>query len=713
MADWLDQVDTTSPATQKKSSNGDWLDNVDVTPGSSNPLTDALSAAQPWADIGTRTGIRVMTAPLNLLAAAPGAIAWGAGKLGMKFSDAPALYDTNGEKIAGPAPTTLPTPSESIIHSLGMDAPPDQTPAQQTTESIAPFLFPTGNQISRVLEAAGPFNKAMTFGRSELGNAADWFMSTDMQKWAADHGYSPAVQTILGILGASGRHLASAAGGKAMPLIAGREGDESGQNYDANRAISPNAPPLKSVVDPNSGFGKLSSGFSAFPGTFTGERGAINAQESAIKSTADDALQQFAPGTTSVEDAGPASLNDFSTDLGNQARAKILANEQELKQRSDAIEAAIDPNRRVSAQPVLDAALSVATDPNAGSQVRSAAEAAYHRILSNVNPTDGSIAFNALKTERSTFGALVDNMFQPSSGARTAKDTVARNISPIEDAMSAQMQQAANDAGQGPAWRQLDQDWSAHGKMKQQLAPTAGVLNDANAPQPWETYATSDDITSNLKSAVKGGDMPTIENISALGRDAANRSVAETIAATGRPANSKSVEKFRPDLFGEQADKTNKDVKAYIEAQAPGAGTQLQGAIDAAKTTAAPMERGGLLRTLASLGAGGATALGAGTMLGAPGVAALPFGALLTSALNDPSFIRAVAGRQFTAENLPGLIAQYAQHAGVGARPDAVDPVAALKSGVGQAATAASNYLGDPARNVVDTLLKYATGGQR
>ena len=199
-------------------------------------------------------------------------------------------------------------------------------------------------------------------------------------------------------------------------------------------------------------FGKLSSGFSAFPFSSTGEKGALDAQETAIKGTANDALQQFAPGSTPVDEAGPESLNDYATDIANQSRSKILANEQELKSRSDNIEAAIDPNRRVSAQPVLDAALSVATDPNAGDQVRKAAEAAYHRIASNVDPVTNTIAFNALKTERSTFGAIVDNMFQPSSGARNAKDTVARNISPIEDAMSASMQQAANDAGQGPAW---------------------------------------------------------------------------------------------------------------------------------------------------------------------------------------------------------------------------------------------------------------------
>ena len=42
----------------------------------------------------------------------------------------------------------------------------------------------------------------------------------------------------------------------------------------------------------------------------------------------------------------------------------------------------------------------------------------------------------------------------------------------------------------------------------------------------------------------------------------------------------------------------------------------------------------------------------------------------MTSALHDPSFIRAVAGRQFTEDNIAGLLTQYATHAGLGAQPE-------------------------------------------
>lgn len=671
------------------------------------------------AQVGALSGIRVLSAIPDLLAnVVQGFGSSDASNIGMNEASASDPSLVNEKPATEPHPVW--TPSEEIIKDIGaahgspLELGDDAPQWAKTAETYLPWLIPTGNQLTRVKEAAGPFNKVMTAGRSELGNAADWFVSNDMQKWAADNGYSPAVQTLLGIVGGSARHVASAVGGKTMPLVAGREGDESGQNYDANRNIGVTAP-LKSVADPDSSFGKLSSGFSAFPFSSTGEKGALDAQADAIKGTANDALQQFAPGSTPVDKAGPESLNNYATDIANQSRSKILANEQELKTRSDQIEAAIDPNRRVSAQPVLDAALSVATDPNAGDSVRKAAEAAYHRIASNVDPVNNTIAFNALKTERSTFGAIVDNMFQPSSGARNAKDTVARNIAPIEDAMSASMQQAANDKSPqvGQAWSQLDQDWKAHSQVKRNLADTAGVLDDVNAPQPWEKYATSDDITSNLNSAVAGGDMPTLTKLGSLTPETPNRAIAETIAAKGQPAHPKSMEHFRPDVFAQGASSgVNPNVMDHIEQQAPGAGEKLQSAIDAAKTTAEPMERGGFKRMLASVAAGGAAALGAGGALGTAGVAALPLTTLLTSALYDPSFIRAVAGRQFTKDNIAGLLTQYATHAGLGSQANYADPVGAVRSGIGQAANAVSSA-GAPISALANTLLKYTPGLQR
>ena len=93
-------------------------------------------------------------------------------------------------------------------------------------------------------------------------------------------------------------------------------------------------------------------------------------------------------------------------------------------------------------------------------------------------------------------------------------------------------------------------------------------------------------------------------------------------------------------------------------------------------------------------------------------MAALPFTTLFTSALHDPSFIRAVAGRQFTPDNIAGLLTQYATHAGLGSQANYADPVGAVQSGIGQAANAVSSASA-PISALANTLLKYTPGLQR
>ena len=267
---------------------------------------------------------------------------------------------------------------------------------------------------------------------------------------------------------------------------------------------------------------------------------------------ANEALQEFAPGSTPVGEAGPASLNDYATDLGNQARTKILTNERELKQRRTTSRRR-SPETQGSATPILDAARELATG-DMRDQVRAAATQAHKRLQGSVSPLDGTISFGTLKTERTTFGSMSTACFRIDRRALAERRRSRQEDFGDRDGDGQRMQQAADARGSavGDAWRQLDADWSAHGKMKRQLAPTAGVLRDANAEDPWAKYATSDDISGDLKSAVQGGDMPAIENLSALSREGQPGGGGDG-RRQGRPANSKSVEEFRADVFGEQA----------------------------------------------------------------------------------------------------------------------------------------------------------------
>ena len=130
-----------------------------------------------------------------------------------------------------------------------------------------------------------------------------------------------------------------------------------------------------------------------------------------------------------------------------------------------------------------------AGDWRQGDQVRAAATAkrTSGRRAASARWTD-TISFGALKTERTTFGSIVDHMFQDSIGERSpkSKDEVAAKISAIETRWSAQMQQAAipkarRSASLATARCGLVSAWPDEATA----APTAGVLRDANADQPW------------------------------------------------------------------------------------------------------------------------------------------------------------------------------------------------------------------------------------
>ena len=165
------------------------------------------------------------------------------------------------------------TPSEEIIKDIGkLHGAPlelgDNAPQwAKTTESVLPWLIPTGNQISRVGEAPGVFNKVMTVGRSELGNAASWFISNDIRgdgrPTMAIHGGGAAARHCR-LRGAG--HGASAAGGwRSTTIVAGvrRDFDENGLVVAVNLLVEKcrARAEVESVTEYNSSFVKLSSGF--------------------------------------------------------------------------------------------------------------------------------------------------------------------------------------------------------------------------------------------------------------------------------------------------------------------------------------------------------------------------------------------------------------------------------------------------------------------
>jgi hypothetical protein len=237
--------------------------------------------------------------------------------------------------------------------------------------------------------------------------------------------------------------------------------------------------------------------------------GARHAQGDAIADAVDTTLQALDPKATSVREARPESLNQAATLLGTMARKAVFGGESSLKDAANNLEnKVIGPNQRVSAQPVLDAALEIATNPNNADELRSAVTAAHDRIASSVAP-DGTITFGALKQARTALGANIDNMFQVQSGARGIRNTLHAGMQPVEDAMTGQLASAAEQAapGAGAQWRQLDRGWARNAQLQRDLKPLAGRLDEIGQTardSEFQGRPSSQGVIGDLNAAVQG-----------------------------------------------------------------------------------------------------------------------------------------------------------------------------------------------------------------
>jgi hypothetical protein len=656
------------------------------------PGTDASTSGggQPWVqwpmqpNVGTREAGMLTRGGIRFLGGIPdlGATLAQSGPGLLKGAADQVSAETGGNYSASDvvdAPKTVPPrwmPSEAAINATGLTAPKDQSTSEQVAESLIPFAIPSPNTLLRVNEAAGPINKVLTAARSEGGGLVDWLASNAAQEWAAQHGYDENQQSGLGLLGASARHALARTGGLFSGWFGGK-GEEGGAAYDANRKIGV-TPPLSSVAGPSLAGVEEAYGNIPFIGSPT--KSAKAAQSDAIANRANRGLQTIAPGTTDITEAGPESLNTHAEDLGQQARTTVLGGLNDLKSRADAIEGPINATR-VDATPILHAAEDTATDPNVSPRLREAAASALKDIQSSVDPVSGTIAWQALKQARTGLGATIDNMFPAQTGDRTMKRTVRTGISPIEDAMTASLADAADRAG-APQWRQLDADWTTHANKTHDLSGVSGTLErpgDTVESSRW-SGGDSTNVVHGLEKAVKG-DPPYLDAIDrGLGTDVTNRSIAETIAAKARMKSGTGSAEYRPDVLGARGSaEIGQGTKTRLNSDPVTAqGLQdIQDAIAAGKTTAEPRTARGLGEKLGSLSAT------LGTLAGGvfnPALTALAH--LGASGMEDPSFVRSVAGRGITQDNAVPLLAHYAARAGQGAQPQPPDLVPKAWRGV-------------------------------
>ena len=665
-------------------------------------MRDFTSGPQPLVNLAASTGARVVGALPNvgatLLQSGPALQRASADQVSAETGG---NYSGEAQKALAPPVTAPWLPSEGLIDALGIRMDSNAGPAMKTADTLLPWLMPTGNQLTRVQEAAGPFNKVMTGLRSGAGAVADWAVSDAAQQYAQEHGFGPIATTIAGMLGGSARTVAARPFAPAAKTIAN---PQAGEKFDVNKALVPpegstvsTVPPFRDVADPTSSIASILSGASAIPFSGTGEAGAVKAQTGAIARTADAALQKLDPDTTSVLDAGPSSLRQEGSVLANQSRDAIMNQEQRLMADSNAVESRIGMDRRVDATPLQTVASQLANDQTLSAGIRAQAQKALDGLNQSID-ANGQITYGALKNERSTFGQYLDGLTTASTGDPSIQNTLARTLSPIKDAMTQSMADAANQAGVGQEWAQNDAGWTLQSVMKRNLANIGGVLTpDRTDFDPSPGGKQVGKLISNaVEGTGKSGTAPIQQIETGLGEQPARSAVAEAIAAQGQPKNPKGTQDFQPSTFGEGVNsRVDPDIMAYIEAKAgPGARMNLENAAAAGAGASQPMQQGGLRKTIGSI-LGAVPYAGSAATVFHPAAAA--FSPLITSISNDPDFIRAMANRS---RPLSELAPQALTHAGLGAIPaQPIHPLDLARQG------AAAITSGAP--SVVNTLMNY------
>jgi hypothetical protein len=272
--------------------------------------------------------------------------------------------------------------------------------------------------------------------------------------------------------------------------------------------------------------------------------------------------------------------------------------------------------------------------------------------------------------------------------------TIGRDaVLPIKQALTESMGQAADQAGVGPQWREVDASWPENANTQRVLSPYGGQL-DKEGPtadtSEWLHQPTSEHIRDELNHAIAGRQSDITKLNQALPPSVVNSALAEALAAKGRPQSGSSTDAFRADKWGERVrDEVMNPFRKYIADQGGSqALTDIEDSAAAGRTAGGPSREAG--GTSKSVGAVLAGAKMAGSTLLSP----------LLAGIEDPGFVRALAGRSLTDKTLPPLLQQYGIRAGLGAQPSPDDVrkrvagwVSALPSTAGSAMSGIANVL--------------------
>jgi hypothetical protein len=597
--------------------------------------------AKPGLKLAGRTLIRRALSPMDLGIETAKLIGAGGEKLGL-VSPQP-QPDSGGslfpqhplpDNVGGP---DAPLPSQALINDLGIQMDPDAGVVMRGADFALPALT-TGwrGKMARVAEAPGAIPKLAEIAGHVGGSLADLGLQTAG--------------------GAAGNYIGGPQGAFIGSLLGGsvRPGGQAGLGWLGRRGLrqsaeppepsgAPGLPSSEQVFDammnpegPNTfpAFGqvtnetgkRLEKGVGSFPIDF-GVGAARDAAEQGIQ-------RSINTGTGIVGDrpagAGPVSETRTAQNIIDLSREANASQQSALSAREQAIEDAImatEAGQKTPVSPLVDLISGIANKgPGPIARVVDPRARDLYETLrpGEQDPTDVTSPWDALKILREDIGKRT----------RTTDPVTGPPYDRLYGGYSDAMQTGAENAGQGPEFNQANIDYSTFKKVNQPWLEKQGGGLERGDPAVNPTT-----IAGRVESIA--GENPNYMNEieQQLGPGAARSTVADVLSRLGQRSG-----KFAPDKFAQEYGGLTPEVNAFVNRHAPGATPYLNNAATGARAFDIAPERPGMSKSMGWL---------ASLVQQSLEHPALRFG--LSPALETPSVIRSVAGRQ----DIPAILAQY------------------------------------------------------
>lgn len=569
------------------------------------------------ADIGTRTGIRVLSALPDLAATAGN---FGGYEIG---------------KFTGLPYTPQPLPSQTVINALDIAAPKDQSSTAQTAENYLPLFTPSGWE--RIAESPTFWSKVGTYGRQAAATNVDAYLGQKASDFVKTQGGDEVAQFLAQIAAGGTRTAATRGAGNVMQSAYG--GENAPNVFDASKRLG--FLPTFGMVASDEGK-SAEKNIMATPIAGRGIENARTRNRQAIERGLDEATGEVAGGPG----AGPIGGTSNPDEIGQPVITAAQDTQNQLiaanKARENALERNIGTRTSTEVSPVVAEMNRIMTSdeigPNIGRTIAPRA-ADVNESIARFNPNDPNAT-------TMTYGAAKDIRGDLGKTTQTMDEVPGAHQDVLYGKFTSGMQDAAASKGQAQEFTDANE---AYRQMKQEQIPFlqqfSGKRNETDRGGVTFDATPQAGVVAKRVQTASTVDPATLTGMRAnLGDDVTGSAVANIIRNYGAGKGG-----FKPEEFSDAYNKLNQPTQQLVQDRSPAAAQKLADVNTTGGQFELRPERPGLTKSIASqlfmdrlVRAGGATRLS--------GIAALAGG------MESPDAVRALAGRA----DIPAILSQYA-----------------------------------------------------